>query len=179
MTAALVVIDVQNAVVTNAHDRDGVIARLVELVNRARRAGVPVIWVRHGDEELVPETHGWTIVDELVPAHDEAVIDKSFGDAFEGTTLSEELARRGVSRLYVSGAQTDFCVRSTLHGALARGLDAILVKDCHTTDDKDLGSVHLAASDIVAHTNFYWHWQRAAHNVGGTISAAEIDFAND
>lgn len=176
MTTALLVIDVQNAVVANAHDRDGVIARLVTLVGRARRSGCPVIWVRHSDEELVPGTPGWNLVDGLAPSEDEPVIEKNFGDSFEGTSLGQALAERNISRIYVSGAQTDFCIRSTLHGAVTRGYDAILVSDCHTTDDKSLGSFSMAARDVIAHTNFYWKWHRTASNVGGAIESDEIKF---
>lgn len=43
------------------------------------------------------------------------------------------LAGLGVGRLVVAGAQTDQCVRCTLHGALARGDDVALVSDAHTT----------------------------------------------
>ena len=176
MTAALVVIDVQNAVVADAHDRHGVIERIVGLVGRARAAGRPVVWVRHADDELVHGSHDWNLVDELGPGENEPVVDKNLGDAFEGTALADVLTERGITRLYVTGAQTDFCVRSTLHGAIARGFDAVLVRDCHTTDDRDLGSTRIMASDVVAHTNFYWQWQRTLANVGGTIDSGSVDF---
>jgi nicotinamidase-related amidase len=179
VTRALIVIDVQNAVVRNAHDRGGVVARIADLVDRARTAGCPVIWVRHTDDELVRGSHEWELVDSLRPSENEPVIDKSFGDAFEGTVLQDVLAERGVTSLYVTGAQTDFCVRSTLHGAITRGHDAILVRDCHTTDDKDLGSTLIVAADIIAHTNFYWQWHRTVANEGGTIDSEEIDFGGD
>lgn len=179
MTRALIVIDVQNAVVQKAHDRGGVVARIADLVDRARAAGCPVIWVRHSDDELVRGSHEWELVDEMRPSQDEPVIDKSFGDAFEGTMLQDVLAKQGVARLYVTGAQTDFCVRSTLHGAITRGHDAILVRDCHTTDDKNLGSTVIAATDIIAHTNFFWQWHRSVTNEGGTIGSEEIDFGGD
>ena len=60
---------------------------------------------------------------------------KNYGDAFEDTDLEDVLAELGVGRLVVTGAQTDACVRSTLHGAFVRGYDATLVGDAHTTED--------------------------------------------
>ena len=60
---------------------------------------------------------------------------KAYGDAFEDTDLESVLAERGVGRLVVAGAQTDECIRSTLHGAITRGYDATLVGDAHTTED--------------------------------------------
>ena len=55
--------------------------------------------------------------------------------SFEDTTLETVLSGLGVGRLVVVGAQTDACIRSTLHGAITRGYDATLVKDAHTTED--------------------------------------------
>ena len=43
--AALLIIDVQNGVMTGTPRRDSVIANVNALVARARAAGVPVIWV--------------------------------------------------------------------------------------------------------------------------------------
>lgn len=178
MTSVLLVIDVQIAVVEQAHDRDRIVARIADVVSRARQSGCPVIWVRHHDEGLPSNTPAWTIVPELVPMPDESVIDKSFPDAFEDTELLSVLSRVGASRLFVTGAQTDFCIRSTLHGAIARGFDAVLVSDCHTTDDKSFESGTLEASRIIEHTNFWWHWHRSATNSGGTVASSHIEFEN-
>jgi nicotinamidase-related amidase len=49
---ALLVVDVQNAAVERAHERDAVVANVGGLVERARREGVPVVWVQHSDEVL-------------------------------------------------------------------------------------------------------------------------------
>ena len=88
----------------------------------------------------------------------EPVVHKRYGDSFEDTTLEEELASRGVGRLIVTGAQTDACVRSTLHGAFTRGYDTTLVSDAHTTEDlTEWGAPPL--EQVIAHTNLYWSWQ--------------------
>ena len=91
--------------------------------------------MQHVSEQLEPGSDGWKIVDELQPAQDEPLIAKSYGDAFEQTALEETLAGLAVGRLLITGAQTDQCVRGTLHGALVRGYDTILVSDAHTTED--------------------------------------------
>ena len=158
---AVIVIDVQTAVVEQAHDRDGVVARIAAVVGKARDAQVPVVWVQHSDDELVRDTPGWRIVGELTPAAGEPVVHKSFGDSFEGTDLEGVLDRLGAAQLVVTGAQTDFCVRSTLHGAVARGYDALLVSDAHTTNDAEWDGTEMPAASVIAHTNMYWHWHRA------------------
>jgi len=77
----------------------------------------------------------WRIVSELTPDEAEQLVAKTYGDSFEETDLEAILSGLGVGRLIVAGAQTDACIRSTLHGAITRGYDAILVSDAHTTED--------------------------------------------
>ncbi|HEX9064102.1 MAG TPA: isochorismatase family protein [Streptosporangiaceae bacterium] len=173
---ALLVIDVQNGVVAGSHARDEVVATIVSLVDRARAAGVPVVWVQHSADNLPAGSDQWQIVPELKPARTEPVVGKLYGDSFEDTTLERELASLGVGRLVVTGAQTDTCIRSTLHGAFARGYDAILVGDAHTTED--LSSYGAPTPDLViAHTNLYWGEQTAPGRTAGTVQAKDVDFA--
>src|SRR2546425_10674355 len=118
---ALLVIDVQNGVVDGAHERDAVVANVVSLVEKARRERVPVVWVQHSDKGLARGSDQWRIFPELTPGDAEPLVEKNYGDSFEDTNLESELSRLGVGRLVVVGAQTDMCVRSTLHGAFVRG----------------------------------------------------------
>jgi nicotinamidase-related amidase len=171
---ALLVVDVQNAVVDGAHRRDEVVSTIAGLVDRARRADVAVVWVRHHDEQLAHGSPGWQIVSELAPADGEPVIDKSFGDAFEDTGLEQTLAARRVGHLVVTGAETDACVRSTLHGAFTRGYDVTLVGDAHTAGDKSAwGAPPVPA--VIAHTNLYWSFQAAPGRTAGVVASAEIE----
>jgi nicotinamidase-related amidase len=173
---ALLVIDVQNGVVADAHDRDGVIANINTLVDKARAADVPVVWVQHTDEDLQQGSEGWQYVPELVRREAEPLVHKNYGDSFEDTELESMLAERGVGRLVVTGAQTDACIRSTLHGAFVRGYDVTLVADAHTTSDlSEYGAPPPA--QVIAHTNLYWNWQSAPRRHGGTVPTAEVDFS--
>ena len=173
---ALVVIDVQNDVVAKAFKRNQVINNIAQLVSNARSQQVPVVWVQHADDELVKDTLGWEYVAELQSAQGESVIHKSFGDSFEDTELENILSGLKVGKLIVCGAQTDACIRSTLHGAIARGYDATLVSDSHTTDDCTYSEPPVSAEQIISHTNFYWNWQRTAFARGGTAKSADLGF---
>ena len=104
---ALLVVDVQNGVVAGAHARDAVVANVGRLVEKARRERVPVVWVQHSDEQLARGSDAWRIVPELRPAEAEPLVEKSYGDSFEGTALEAVLSGLGVGRLVVVGAQTD------------------------------------------------------------------------
>jgi nicotinamidase-related amidase len=172
---ALLVIDVQNSVVKGAHEREAVVANIGTLVDRARQSGVPVVWVQHNDEHIVKHSDGWRIVPELDPREAEPHVEKEYGDSFEATNLEDVLAELGVGRLIVTGAQTDACIRSTLHGAFARGYDATLVGDAHTTED--LSSWGAPTPDLViAHTNLYWSDQTAPGRTAGTVETKDVDF---
>jgi nicotinamidase-related amidase len=174
---ALLVIDVQNGVVEGAYERDAVVTNVGSLVDQARRERIPVVWVQHSDEELARESDGWRIVPELTPGGAEPLVEKSYGDSFEDTTLETVLAGLGVGRLIVVGAQTDMCIRSTLHGAFARGYDATLVSDAHTTED--LTAWGAPTPDLViAHTNMYWSDQRAPGRTAGTVETKDVHFGD-
>ena len=173
---ALLVVDVQNGVVAGAHEREAVVANVAGLVEKARREDVPVVWVQHSDEGLAHGSDEWRIVPELDPRDDEPLVEKSYGDSFEDTPLEAVLSELGVGRLVVVGAQTDACIRSTLHGALVRGYDATLVSDAHTTED--LSPWGAPSPDLViAHTNLYWGNHEAPGRTAGTVEAKDVDFA--
>jgi nicotinamidase-related amidase len=173
---ALLVIDVQNGVVGDAYRRDAVVANIGRLVERARREGVPVVWVQHsGDDELIPGSDDWRIVPELTPDHAEPLIGKRYGDSFEDTDLETVLAGLGVGRLLVTGAETDACIRSTLHGAFTRGYDATLVSDAHTAGDKTSWGAP-PVEQVIAHTNLYWSFQDAPGRTAGTVETEKVDF---
>ena len=173
---ALVVIDVQNGVVKGAHDRDAVVANIGSLVEHARREAVPVIWVQdHEDAHHPKGSEAWQIVPELSPADAEPRVDKHYADSFEETTLEGVLSGLAVGRLVVAGAQTDECIRATLHGAVVRGYDAILVSDAHTTEDQTEWGAP-SPDKVIAHTNLYWSYHRAPGRTGGTVATKDVDF---
>jgi len=173
--SALLVVDVQNCVVEGAHERDAVVANVDSLVDRARRAHVPVVWVQHSDDEIIKGSDGWRIVPELKPADNEPLVDKSYGDSFEDTILENVLSNLGVGRLVVAGAETDACIRSTLHGAFVRGYDVTLVGDAHTTGDKTQWGAP-SPDQVIAHTNLYWRYQTAPGRTAATVEAENVDF---
>jgi len=172
---ALLVIDVQTGVVEGTHARDTVVANVGSLVDKARDEGVPVVWVQHSSEHLAKGSDAWRIVPELAPDDGEAHIDKSYADSFEDTTLETVLSGLGVGRLVVAGAQTDECIRSTLHGAIVRGYDAILVGDAHTTEDQSEWGAP-PPDKVIAHTNLYWTYHTAPGRTAGTVDTDAVDF---
>ena len=173
---ALLVIDVQNGVVEGAHERDAVVANVGRLVESARREDVPVVWVQHSSEGLAKGSDKWRIVPELLPGDAEPLVEKNYADSFEDTTLESVLSGLGVGRLVVAGAQTDECIRSTLHGAIVRGYDATLVSDAHTTEDQTEWGAP-PPDKVIAHTNLYWTYHTAPGRTAGTVETKNVDFS--
>ncbi|HEX4722419.1 MAG TPA: isochorismatase family protein [Pseudonocardiaceae bacterium] len=172
---ALLIIDVQVGVVNEAYERDTVVANIGALVDKARAADVDVVWIQHSSDELPRDSDNWQYVPELVRVDSEPLVHKTYGDSFEETDLESVLAERGIGRLVIAGAQTDACIRSTLHGAITRGYDTTLVSDAHTTED--LSSYGAPTPDkVVAHTNLYWKYQDAPGRTAGTADTADVDF---
>ena len=172
---ALLVIDVQNGVVAGNVERDRVVATIAGLVARARDEDVPVVWVQHSSDELPHGSEPWDYVPELAMADGEPVVHKRHGDSFEGTDLEDLLVARGVGQVVVTGAQTDACVRSTLHGAFTRGYDVTLVSDAHTTEDLSQWGAP-PPEQVIAHTNLYWGFQTAPGRRADVVAAADVRF---
>lgn len=172
---ALIVIDMQNDVVGGAFRRDEVVANIGSLVDRARAKGAPVVWVQHCDDELVRGSEGWQLVPELTRLESERLVHKSYGDSFEGTDLDSVLADVAVGALVVAGAETDACIRSTIHGAFTRGYDVTLVGDAHTAGDKTAWGAPPTEA-VIAHTNLYWQFQAAPGRTAAVVKTADASF---
>lgn len=103
---------------------------------------------------------------------------QEFGDSFEDTDLEDVLAHARVGRLVVSGAQTDACIRSTIHGAFARGYDVTLVGDAHTTEDQTEWGAP-PPDQVIAHTNLYWRFQSARGRSAAVTATKDVTFAGE
>ncbi|HVR24860.1 MAG TPA: isochorismatase family protein, partial [Candidatus Polarisedimenticolia bacterium] len=98
---------------------------------------------------LETRTEGWKLYPALQPADGECVIRKRESDSFFGTTLQQELEKRGIARLIVAGAMTEYCVDTTCRRATSLGYDVTLAGDAHLTRDNEV----LTAANIIAHHN--------------------------
>ena len=153
MTTALLLIDTQANMFDPATPVAGAVpllVRLHELQKRARAAHAPVVFVRNNGgagEPDEPGTPGWEVQTVLHPAPGELVLDKTTNDTFESTNLAGLLEARGISKLVIAGLQSEFCIRATTLGALARGCEVTLVSDGHSTyDGKSLEAAEITAS---------------------------------
>jgi len=175
---AVLVIDVQRGLFCTKpapFEAEAVVARINTVTEKARQAGVPVIFIQHdgtpGGEDVVPFTDGWKLHPALEVRPGELVIRKTTCDAFCGTTLEAELRSRGITTLVIMGCATDFCVDATLRSAASKDFSVIVVADAHTTSDNPV----LKAAVVREHHN--WAWANAITWKGVTvIKASEVQF---
>lgn len=155
MSTAVLVVDVQRALVEDEHavaGAPGFLARIEGLLARARQAGVPVLHLQDNgaqDGFLARGTPGWELA--VPPAEGEVVLAKDADDGFLDTPLADLLAERGVTRVVLVGIQSEMCVAATARGALQRGLQVVLPRDGHTTYDvpaDDVGGVPVPAAQV-------------------------------
>jgi nicotinamidase-related amidase len=150
---ALLIIDMQVNQFDPAHPVAGgedLLGKVRGLIARARDAQTPVVFVRHCGGPADPDvkgTEGWQLHPALQPGPDELVLDKTTCDTFESTALGDELAARDVTRVVIAGVQSDYCIRETSLGAIARGLEVLLVEDGHSTcPGKERSAAELSAA---------------------------------
>ncbi|MFJ9887395.1 cysteine hydrolase family protein [Streptomyces sp. NPDC091287] len=173
---ALLVIDMQNALVAMAYRASATVAAIAGLQARARAAGAPVMFAQQRDDELEPGTEGWRIVPELAPAPGETVVPKAAPDSFLDTGLDAVLRARGITEVVVTGFATEICVESTARQALSRGYDVVLVADGHTTSVRPGPGPYAAPEASVAHHNEIYRNLRFPGRRVRVQAAAEVDF---
>lgn len=173
----LLVVDMQVGVMAPAWDTDRAVGNAALVVQRAREAGVPVIWVQHADDDLPSGSPAWQWVPALAPADAELRIHKHHNSSFEGTALEAELARLRATHIVLAGAATNWCIRATAYAALERGYDLTLVGDAHTTRSTSLeDGVVLEASAMVRDLNIAMTWLSYPGRRNACVPAQQVDF---
>ena len=151
MPAALLIVDLQNALLRGAFQEDAVIENVRSLIASARASKALVVYVQHNHASFKPMMKGnpgWEIHSLLKPTPNDLRLEKEASDAFYGTSLEAELRDRGITRIVLCGMMTEYCIDTTARSALSHGFDVTLAGDAHTTGDSTL-----RAADIIAHHN--------------------------
>ncbi|MCD4672470.1 MAG: cysteine hydrolase [Anaerolineaceae bacterium] len=134
MKPALLVIDVQKAFFEFDTATTQSLNDAIEYINAAidlfREKKLPVISVQHINEKdnLVPGEEGFDLPDSLQILPEDVHIHKTYGNAFNKTPLAEELLRRGIDTVILTGFCAENCVLSTCRGAEDVDLTPILLR---------------------------------------------------
>lgn len=90
----------------------------------------------------------------LQPAKDEVVISKQYPSAFFGTSLADELTKRGIDTLIITGLTTSGCIRATCVDTMSHGFIPIVVADAcgdrhQAPHDANLFDMNAKYGDVV------------------------------
>ncbi len=115
----------------------GAVEALAVLLEKARKAGAPVVHVRHQSKGKAfnPSSTGFEIVSPLTPRPGETIIDKGLPNAFAGTELAKHLAASARKNLIVGGFMTHMCVSATVRAATDLGFMSTIAADTVATRD--------------------------------------------
>jgi len=153
---ALVVYDMQVGILRQLPHGAEVLQRVIQLLQAARRAGVPVFFMRHmslprklagvfqlrqamawqrvkSPAEVKPwflrDSPGFQLAPELGVSEDEAIFDKIGMSAFEGTPLAMALRDLGRQSFLICGIATEIGIEPTVRHGADLGLIPIVVRD--------------------------------------------------
>lgn len=152
----LLIIDLQIGVQSETaplYNLDNVIDGVNQRIDLFRKENNPVIFVQHNDRELVLNSPKWALIPELNYEDTDLYINKTHANAFYRTDLNEQLARLNVRQLEICGAQTEYCVDTTIRMAHGLGYKLFMKKGLTTTVNNDL----LGAKTIIAHHENIWN----------------------
>jgi biuret amidohydrolase len=153
---ALIVYDMQVGVLSQLADGPAVTARVMEVLDAARRAGVRIFFTRHmslpkelmgisqlrmamswqrkdrAEDVVSPflrDSPGFQLVPELAPRDSEAIFDKLSMSAFEGTPLEFALRDAQISAFALAGVAIEVGIDPTMRHGADRGFVPVLITD--------------------------------------------------
>ena len=166
-STALLLVDVINAF--DFEGCEGLVAaaeraapRILELRERARAAGVPVIYVNDNFGQwrsdfratveacCRPDKPGHRVARSLVPGDGDYFVLKPRHSAFYCTALEVLLSRLSARRLVIVGFATNICVFFTANDAHMRGYEVMVPCDCTAANDEALARHALEQMELVA-----------------------------
>jgi len=163
MKKALVVIDVQEAFFSlpenYLYKKEELVSRINEWITAAREGKVPIIFIQHtdydnADDEFYVDTPDWKLHHGLNIRAEDKLIRKTSWDSFYDTELASTLEEMSIEQLIFAGAQTEFCLDTTIRAAYSRGYkNNILAKNSHSTLDNTV----LTAQKIIEHHEKVWN----------------------
>ena len=140
-SSALLVIDVQKEQFeagTPVYKAEQLLQNITFLISKARQEDVPVFYVQHSaDSYLKYGSEGWQLHPQIQPVAGEPIIHKRHPNSFEDTNLKDELIKRNVNAIVVTGLVSHGCVKATCLAALKEGYQVVLVSDAHSNFSKD------------------------------------------
>ncbi|WP_086315159.1 hypothetical protein A5821_002606 [Enterococcus sp. 7F3_DIV0205] len=154
-TKALIVIDLQNGLEnegTGLFNLTNLLIGVNQRIADYRKHHLPIVFIQHEDVELVVESRKWQLFDQLDARSYDFYVRKTHANSFFQTNLKECLDKLSVTELEFCGAQTEYCVDTTIRMAHGLGYTCFMKRGLSTTLDTDL----LDAKTIIQHHEHLW-----------------------
>ena len=151
----LLVIDLQNGVCKSEQP----VARLNQLIKGVnaridayQAESRPIIFVQHNDKTLIAGQSTWQIMPELNVPKTAIFVQKTHADSFWQTNLQTLLSQMQIKSLEICGAQTEYCVDTTIKVAHHLGYQLQMVAGLSTTTD----NAYMTAEQTIAFYENIW-----------------------
>ena len=161
LNTALLVMDVQGAIVKMLKDKAQYISEVSKAINYARTSNIPVIYVvvgfRSGYPEVSPNNksfillkngamnldkeEGTKVCEEVAPLPNELIITKKRVSAFTGSDLELILRSQNIKHIVLTGISTSGVVLSTLREAADKDYRITILADCCADLDEEVHRV--------------------------------------
>lgn len=150
LSDVLLVIDLQNGVCKNGkiYNYKNIIQNINNEIDKFHLNKKPVIFIQHNDSSLKHGSNEWKLVSDLHNSDDDYYIEKVHADSFYKTELKNLLTKLNIRKIKICGAQTEYCVDTTIKVAHDLGYKITMLHQTTTTFDND----YLKAGEII---NFY------------------------
>ncbi|MEX1549820.1 cysteine hydrolase family protein [Enterococcus sp. C50] len=152
---ALVVIDLQNGV---CHDKTEIfgLELLTKQVNERillyKEQQKQIIFIQHSDKELISGTTAWKIIPEIIQPNEARYVEKTHADPFFETALQNMLMELNIQTLEICGAQTEYCIDTSIKVAHHLGYQVRMLHSLTTTYD----NAFMSAQDTIAFYEKIW-----------------------
>jgi nicotinamidase-related amidase len=140
--AVVLIMDFQQRIVNNvASEPDSVVRNAAQVLQAARQAGVPVIYVVHRGGAFADYAPDVEIHEGVTPEEGETVITKVRPGPFSTTALDVSLREMGRDTLIVMGVATSGCVLSAVRWATDINYKFVVVADACSDADPEVHRV--------------------------------------
>ncbi len=173
---ALIVYDMQVGILRQLKTGPDVLARVLQVLELARSAGVRIFFMRHmslpkklagvfqtrqmmfwqnktSPDEVHPwflrDSPGFALAPELAVRDDEAILDKITMSAFEGTPLAIALRDCGLTSFVICGIATEIGIEPTIRHGADLGFIPVLVEDACGAGEPEAGERAIAGMRFI------------------------------
>jgi len=139
---AVVIMDFQQRIVANnASEPENVVKQAASVLDGARKAGIPIIYVMHRGGALTEYAPDVELHPGVPPAEGEKIITKVRPGPFSTTDLDVTLRESGRDTIVIMGVSTSGCVLSCTRWAVDVNYKFIVVSDACSDGDAEVHRV--------------------------------------